>query len=692
MHRKTVLLAAALAIGVAGLASPAIGHPGGPSDPPHEDVIVDQASFDQITGEGWRLTPDQDPRVPTGTAELAAGPLTPVSGSGSLRLHNTDAGQLTTVANSSDVTGALLNSVTQASYATFVDEDSAAGPAEISLKFGVEGTTLVFEPYYAYNALALQHGVWHEWDAAGAPTGWWDTKGLTSCSMSAPCSFAQLKSQLDPTGTVTLNDVRVAIGRGMANFDGNVDFVQLTIDSQTTRWDFESNAVDNDVVTRVDESNAGGWTIDGSKGSASNGYYAVQTAGGPAGATGGASMAMLHQGAGSYASLVQDYEAKRDLTQRYLGKLDNIEADTYKLSSSTNGDYPTVRFEVRLADPTTQFAFTSIVHEPASTSLDAIDRVKAIHDPAHTQDSKTWRVTSDIAGLTKWTPYTWAELMRTPLRDAVILKARVMSGTAGGGAFSGGVDVLKLSYRDGSSQTWDFQKRGFPVPTTIPAAPSALTATAATNSTNVSLTWTDNSTDEGAFLLERSTSSTFAPEGAVTGITLPYNTTSYVDTGLAAATTYYYRVSAGNAAGLSGYSNVAEVTTITDPPAPDTTKPTVEITTESGIFLPFDPASFEPTYTDIAGIASDNVGVAAVSVALRDAFGQVVAWPVVCGANGAPDCESVDPGEPSHWSVRFAIPLASFEHPPGAYTVTAYAVDAAGNLTESESIDIITLR
>jgi len=175
-------------------------------------------------------------------------------------------------------------------------------------------------------------------------------------------------------------------------------------------------------------------------------------------------------------------------------------------------------------------------------------------------------------------------------------------------------------------------------------------------------------------------------------VALPRNATAHLDTGLAAGTTYYYRVSAGNGAGLSASSNTATVTTIANPPVPDTAAPTVEITTESGAFLPIDPMTFGAVYTDIEGIASDNVGVVAVSVALRDALGRVVAWPVVCGANGAPDCESVAPGSPSNWSVRFAIPIASTVHPPGIYSVTAYAVDAAGNLTESDSIDIITLR
>ena len=72
------------------------------------------------------------------------------------------------------------------------------------------------------------------------------------------------------------------------------------------------------------------------------------------------------------------------------------------------------------------------------------------------------------------------------------------------------------------------------------------------------LTWTDNSTNENGFAIERATGTTgtFAQVGT-TAATL----TAYSDSGLADATTYCYRVRAFNAAGYSGYSNVACGTT-----------------------------------------------------------------------------------------------------------------------------------
>jgi len=86
---------------------------------------------------------------------------------------------------------------------------------------------------------------------------------------------------------------------------------------------------------------------------------------------------------------------------------------------------------------------------------------------------------------------------------------------------------------------------------TVPAAPSSLTATAASN-TQINLAWTDNATNETGVKIERKTgaSGTYAQIA-----TLGANVTSYADTGLTAVTAYYYRVRAYNASGNSAYSN-----------------------------------------------------------------------------------------------------------------------------------------
>ncbi|MBN1670820.1 MAG: CotH kinase family protein, partial [Kiritimatiellae bacterium] len=94
-------------------------------------------------------------------------------------------------------------------------------------------------------------------------------------------------------------------------------------------------------------------------------------------------------------------------------------------------------------------------------------------------------------------------------------------------------------------------------PPTTPSAPSSLAA-AVQSTTSIRLTWTDNSSNETQFKVERSTTGT---SGWVQIATPGANTTTYTDSGLSAATKYYYRVRASNSAGNSGYSNVASATT-----------------------------------------------------------------------------------------------------------------------------------
>ncbi|HLF26430.1 MAG TPA: fibronectin type III domain-containing protein [Anaerolineae bacterium] len=99
---------------------------------------------------------------------------------------------------------------------------------------------------------------------------------------------------------------------------------------------------------------------------------------------------------------------------------------------------------------------------------------------------------------------------------------------------------------------------------TPPAAPSNLMATAISSS-QVNLSWQDNSNDEQGFLLKRQ-----GPNDVsfVDIATLGPNVTTYTDTNVSANTTYTYRVRAFNANGNSVNSNDAAVTTPGGPPPP----------------------------------------------------------------------------------------------------------------------------
>jgi len=96
-----------------------------------------------------------------------------------------------------------------------------------------------------------------------------------------------------------------------------------------------------------------------------------------------------------------------------------------------------------------------------------------------------------------------------------------------------------------------------PATATVPVAPSGLTATPA-STTSISLSWTDNSTDETGFQIEYGPSAT-GPFTLIT--TTAANVTSYSHTGLTASTAYYYRIRATNGAGDSANTTVVSATT-----------------------------------------------------------------------------------------------------------------------------------
>lgn len=92
--------------------------------------------------------------------------------------------------------------------------------------------------------------------------------------------------------------------------------------------------------------------------------------------------------------------------------------------------------------------------------------------------------------------------------------------------------------------------------TTSIAAPTGLSATTA-SSASIDLAWTDNSSSETGFQVERSLTGG-APWAVVT--TTAANATAYTDIALSASTLYFYRVRAA-AASPSAYSNTASDTT-----------------------------------------------------------------------------------------------------------------------------------
>ncbi|MCC6234387.1 MAG: M6 family metalloprotease domain-containing protein [Verrucomicrobiales bacterium] len=133
-------------------------------------------------------------------------------------------------------------------------------------------------------------------------------------------------------------------------------------------------------------------------------------------------------------------------------------------------------------------------------------------------------------------------------------------------AYQGGVPLntgnrLYNISASGASMTFSYERTGIPLP---PSAPSNLGAVPA-SATSINLAWSDTSTNESGFGVERSLDGiSFTPLAQVAT-----NVVQYSDTTAASGTTHYYRVRAFNPGGNSAYTSTAwAVTPSTVPAAP----------------------------------------------------------------------------------------------------------------------------
>ena len=131
---------------------------------------------------------------------------------------------------------------------------------------------------------------------------------------------------------------------------------------------------------------------------------------------------------------------------------------------------------------------------------------------------------------------------------------------------------------------------------TAPSAPTGLSA-GAVSSARIDLSWTDASTDETGFEVERSVTGSGGPWFLL--VTKSANAVSHQDGTVSPSTSYWYRVRAVNTFGQSGYSNTASASTPAapiDPPPP----PAATLLAALQVLIALDTRPTEvPVWTDV---------------------------------------------------------------------------------------------
>jgi hypothetical protein len=239
--------------------------------------------------------------------------------------------------------------------------------------------------------------------------------------------------------------------------------------------------------------------------------------------------------------------------------------------------------------------------------------------------------------------------------------------------YSSGVwnDDPSWAYDPGYIVEWNSDPNA-PVVVPPPAAPTQLTASYS-ESDGVTLAWTDDSSDEAGFTIERKpTGYSFARRDATAA-----NVTSYVDRLLYPSTTYTYRVRAFNSGGDSPWSNEASATTAAGVPVP------APPLAPSHLVASLDTAGVDLAWTDNS---ADETLFALERAADGAAFKVLATTP---SDKTQRDDDAVHPGWPYVYRVR-ALSLqgpSPYSNTAGAsLTATWEMTLGAGSLTDSAKL------
>jgi uncharacterized protein (TIGR02145 family) len=183
--------------------------------------------------------------------------------------------------------------------------------------------------------------------------------------------------------------------------------------------------------------------------------------------------------------------------------------------------------------------------------------------------------------------------------------------------------------------------------TVVPIAPTGLTG-AAISTTEINLSWTDNSTNETGFKIERRTGTeNYSIVGTVNEDILTFS-----DSGLTPSTSYTYRVYSYNTAGKSPtYSN--EIT----------------VTTSTPIFLPLLQTTSVSSTTTTSAISGGTI--------FSDGGGPIIARGVVWSTNPNPTIDLSTKTNDGSGTGTF-VSTISVLSPNTTYYARAYAVNSEG--------------
>jgi len=200
-----------------------------------------------------------------------------------------------------------------------------------------------------------------------------------------------------------------------------------------------------------------------------------------------------------------------------------------------------------------------------------------------------------------------------------------------------------------------------------PLPPTSVTATYVAADAEADVAWTDASSDETSFVIERCQGAGCTSFTALTSWPAIAGTGSnpwYADcTGLLPGNTYRYRVGAVNAAGTS-YSNTVSITIpSTAPPAAPTSLTATYLAANAEVDLAWVDASTDETSFVIERCDKKNC----------TSFTPLTNWPAIAGTGSNPwyaDCTRLKTGHTYYYRVGAANALGVTYSPEVAITIT----------------------